>query len=145
MDKGRKKYLRTSSASRILALKVNCKIIVIRNLENGLVNGLTGTVTDIRNTEISVKIDKSVNLNHKMEGKTFTITPVDFIERDVNGQELARRIQLPIKLGYATTVDKVQGRTIPSLVVDSYNFWKPSVGCDHRTRNTYSRITITEF
>ena len=65
-DKGRKKYLRTSSASRILPLKVNCKIIVIQNLENGLVNRLTGIVPDIKNTEISVKIDKSVNLNHKM-------------------------------------------------------------------------------
>ena len=30
-----------------------------------------------------------------------------------------------MKLGYATTVDKAQGRTITSLVVDCYNFWKP--------------------
>ena len=39
---------------------------------------------------------------------------------------IACRKQFPIKLGYATTVDRSQGRTIPSLVVDAYNFWKPA-------------------
>ena len=43
----------------------------------------------------------------------------------MNGAILARRFQFPLKYGYASTVDKSQGRTIPSLVVDCYNFWKP--------------------
>ena len=43
-DKCPVKYLRTCSAPRVLPLKLNCKVLIIRNLENGLVNGLTGTV-----------------------------------------------------------------------------------------------------
>ena len=38
----------------------------------------------------------------------------------------ANCIQFPIKLDYSTTVDKAQGRTISSLIVDCYNFWKPA-------------------
>ena len=38
----------------------------------------------------------------------------------------AERKQFLIKLGYATTVNKAQGRTILSLIIDCYNFWKPA-------------------
>ena len=43
-DLGNCKYLKRSSASKILALKNGCRVIIIRNLPNGLVNGLTGHV-----------------------------------------------------------------------------------------------------
>ena len=53
-------------------------------------------------------------------------TSVNFSVHDINGDKVAERKQFPIKLGYATTVDKAQGRTIPSLIIDCYNFWKPA-------------------
>ena len=42
----------------------------------------------------------------------------------MDGTIAASRYQFPLKLGYATTVDKAQGCTIASLVVDCYNLWK---------------------
>ena len=42
----------------------------------------------------------------------------------MDGTIVVKRLQFPIKLGYATTIDKAQGRTIASLVVDCYKLWK---------------------
>ena len=49
--------LKQSTAPATLALQVRAKIIIIRNLDNGLVNGLSGTVVDMQDDEIEVKID----------------------------------------------------------------------------------------
>ena len=35
---------------------------------------------------------------------------------EIDGTSVAKRLQFQIKLGYATTVDKAQGRTIAGLV-----------------------------
>ena len=45
--------------------------------------------------------------------------------KDANDCLLAKREQLPLKLGYAITVDKAQGRTIDEVIIDASNFWRP--------------------
>ena len=59
-----------------------------------------------------------------MEGKCFNIQKFVFTVREVDGKIVAKREQFPLHLGYATTVDKAQGWTVESLVVDCYNLWK---------------------
>ena len=107
-----------------LALKLNCKVLITQNLSNGLVNGLTGTVTNMTEDIIQVKIDEDENLYHCFQGQTFDIQRYSFLVCDEQGDVIGCRKEFPLKLGYATTVHKAQGRTIPHLNIDCSNFWK---------------------
>ena len=59
------------------------------------------------------------------EGKKFTVHKYSFSVRDQDRNVIGSQLQYPIKLGYATTVHKTQGRTIPELTIDCKTFWKP--------------------
>ena len=106
-------------------MKKNCRVIITHNLSNGLVNGLSGTVTDLQDDYIELQIDADEHLQHGLEGKTFRVHKYSFLVRDTDGNVTGSRIQYPIKLGYATTIHKAQGRTIPELIIDCETFWKP--------------------
>ena len=121
-DKIRSKQI---GANKYLLLKPKCKAVVTRNLYNGLVNGLGGTITHIGNEEVKFKVDMDNHLKHSLQGKEFTINKYSFVLRDQHNSVVAVRKQLPLKLGYAVTVDKSQGRTLDAVVVDSTNFWRP--------------------
>ena len=125
-DKGNKKLCKLIPAPKVLPLKINTKVIITRNLENGLVNGLSGRITKLNDDSISLRIEPMDNLCHGLEGIEFQLDKYTFTVRDINGKIIASRNQFPVKCGYATTVDKAQGRTIEQLVVDCYNLWKPA-------------------
>ena len=95
-------------------------MIVTRNLYKGL----TATVLGIENDKIHIEIAADEHLQHGMERKIFEIEKYSFTVCEMDGSIAASRCQFPLRLGYATTVDKAQGRTIASLVVDCYNLWK---------------------
>ena len=124
-DTGDKHTLRKCTAPKHLLLKTGCKVIVIRNLENGLVNGLSGEVVSIQQDHVTVKIDVDKHMSHKLQGQTFQVQKYTFLMKDANDCLLAKREQLPLKLGYAITVDKAQGRTLDEVIIDASNFWRP--------------------
>lgn len=109
----------------MLAVKLDCKVVIIRNLENGLVNGMSAKVQAITDDTITVKVDSDPFLSHKMAGLTFELHRYKFLMRDAQNHITAIRTQFPMALGYALTVHKAQDRSIPELVVDAYNFWHP--------------------
>ena len=123
-DRCPQKYLKTCSAPIALPIKVNCKVMVIRNLDNGLVNRLTGTVIYMDDENICVKIDQDDKMDHNLGGCVFNLKRMEFILRDENNKKVGNRWQFPLKLGYAITVDKARGHTLEYLVIDCYNFWK---------------------
>ena len=45
--------------------------------------------------------------------------------RNQDENVIGNQLQYPLKLGYATTVHKAEGRTIPELIIDCKTFWKP--------------------
>ena len=98
--------------------------LVVRNLANGLVNGLTATVLRTEDEKLTIQIEVDENLPHGMECKIFEIENYSFTVHEMDGTIVAKRLQFPIKLGSTTTMDKAQCRTIASLVVDCYNLWK---------------------
>ena len=75
-DNCSQKYLKTCNALRIVTLKVNCKVLVIRNLDNGLVNGLTGKVVKINEDSVEIVMDHDKNLMHNFAGKKFRIEKI---------------------------------------------------------------------
>ena len=124
-DNGTKISYRKSGAPKYLLLKPNCKVIVTRNLHNGLVNGISATISSINADDVQIKVDADQHLNHFMEGKLFNVSKYTFIKRNNQNEVTAVRKQLPLKLGYAVTVDKSRSRTLDAVVVDSTNFWWP--------------------
>ena len=72
-DRAPSKYLKTCNAPKVLALKINCKVLVICNLPNGLVNGLTGPVLEVTDVSVKICIDNDPCLHHNLGGRVFTI------------------------------------------------------------------------
>ena len=124
-DDGPNNLLRLTSAPKSLKLKINCKVIITRNLVNGLVNGLESTVIQMHDNKVRVRVRRDDNLKHHLEGKEFDIVRYAFVHRNHLNEVKAVRTQFPLKLGYAITVDKSQGRTLSAVVIDAYNFWRP--------------------
>ena len=108
-----------------LPLKIGCSVIVVRNLETGLVNGISAQVEQLNEDSVVIKVNADRHLNHSMQGRLFTITQYSFFQRNSADEITAIRRQLPLKLGYAITVDKAQGRTLDQVVIDATNFWRP--------------------
>ena len=124
-DTGDKTKLVKCGAPKYLVLKLGCQVIISRNLQSGLVNGLSAVVTELREKSVKIVVDTDKHLNHAMQGMEFTVSEYIFQVRDINNQLTASRTQLPLKLGYAITVDKAQGRTLDAVIIDSGNFWRP--------------------
>ena len=151
-DIGNPKWFRRTGAPKHLLFKENCKVIVTRNLQNGLVNGLSGRIVQCTNDMVVLKVDTDKYLNHGFGGKMFEIGLYTFIARDSWNEIKAVRKQLPLKLGYAVTVHKAQGRSLDNVVIDSSTFWRPGqlgVAVGRATNkeglqlNTYNKYAAT--
>ena len=124
-DVGEHINYKNSSAHKYVALKRTCKIVVTRNLYNGLVNGIGGTVKEMSGDSVKIEIDEEQQFKHNLSGRIFTVDKYTFTVRDKDNNVIGVRKQIPLKLGYTVTVHKAQGRTLNSVVVDSTHFWRP--------------------
>ncbi|XP_046564158.1 uncharacterized protein LOC124272960 [Haliotis rubra] len=114
-DSGVVSKLRLTTAKKVLSLKVNCPVILLRNLGQGLVNGLQGTVTRLDEDGPTVQFPAC-----SMKLKTVMFSVVD----SCNIGE-AEREQFPIAPAFALTVHKAQGLTLPRLIVNCKNIFNP--------------------
>lgn len=112
-DEGSQHYLDKFVAQKNLGLKINCPVMLIRNLSDTLVNGLRGVVKKLDTDSIEVKFlinEKPVFVSISRE----IFTKFDPVEKIV----IAKRVQFPLKACYGITIHKSQGMTLPELVVD---------------------------
>lgn len=109
-DFGKGKYLTRLVAPVLLKIKVNAKVMLLKNLSNRLVNGLQGFVKEVK-PEGPVVYFPSLDQAVQLEPAHFTI----FAN---NGRILAQRKQYPLSLAYGITVHKSQGLTSRCTVVD---------------------------
>ena len=95
-------------------------MIFTRNLpRHSVVNGQHGTVVSLLPAEKTVTVQLE-------SGRSITVGKVVFSKHDRNsGRVMASRQQIPIKLAYAMTVHKSQGRTLSSVVVHCDEMRKP--------------------
>ena len=115
---------------RVLKLKVNCRVMLIRNIltEHGLVNGAMGTVSSVDidpNTKVVSCIyvlfdDPTVGLPAGSLPNTrqtpISIMPFEHVYY-LYGRCIVRKT-FPLILSWACTIHKVQGMTVPKICID---------------------------
>lgn len=100
-----------------LALKVGAPVVLVRNLQNGLTNGMLGVVLELQQGNPPII---------SFAGRIVTVESMRFDVYDPKQKKsLAARHQYPIKLAFALTVHRAQGMTLPKVEVDSYSFFAP--------------------
>ena len=102
---------------RVLKLKVNATVILRRNINTaeGLVNGRVAIVESI--TQDSEYPKNDFVILRSLDGKQRF--PIQRKEQSIEdfGQKSYVRFQLPIVLGFAATVHRVQGMTVNDIII----------------------------
>ncbi|XP_066283397.1 uncharacterized protein [Branchiostoma lanceolatum] len=112
---------------------VGARVMLCRNVnvEDGLVNGAFGTVTgviggqnaagDVATVFVQFDNSKAGALERQRSAVPSNLpdnsVPIRQIEDNLNNRSKAKRYQIPLKLAWACTVHKVQGMTVPEVVV----------------------------
>ncbi|OWF43041.1 ATP-dependent DNA helicase PIF1 [Mizuhopecten yessoensis] len=116
-DEGYLKLLRGNAVPKTLTVKICAPVILLKNIGNGLFNGMRGKVHSISKENLPI-ID--------FHGRMITVSPVRFDVFDAQQQKsLASRRQIPLMLAFALTVHRAQGQTIEKLEIDCYSFFAP--------------------
>jgi ATP-dependent exoDNAse (exonuclease V) alpha subunit len=123
---GEEEYDKYFMVPRFLKLKINCKIMIIQNIDQelGIVNGSRGTFLGFKNTNIpsipSIPSIPDLNINSMIveldNGITTEISQHLFIQP--YGDEVYTRIQYPVILSYSITTHKCQGLTLSNAVIN---------------------------
>ena len=94
-----------------LRLKRGCPIIILRNLQprEGVCNGTRGILVDAKPRILKVLL---------FSGKTVLIPRIKLISADLDRPFLLRRLQFPVALCFAMTINKSQGQSFDVVGVD---------------------------
>jgi hypothetical protein len=109
---------RAFPADEVLELKPGAHVMFLRNdAEHRWVNGTVGEVTRIRPTSVIVDVDgedfEVARTSWERNRYTYS-TATKTIKRDV----VAEFVQFPLRLAWAVTIHKSQGKTYDAAVVD---------------------------
>lgn len=140
-DEGSKYFLDKFLAPKHLGLELGCPVMLLKNINDTLVNGLRGTVTDMFEDSVDVKFEVGrQSFTANVKSSTFTTyDPVDKIT-------LAKRNQIPLKVAFAITIHKSQGMSLDIVVLNCQNCtqtWPTRGGS--RKGNMYRWTTSSEF
>ena len=94
-----------------LVLKIGCPIMILRNLQprEGVCNGSRGIVTRISTRILEVEL---------FNGATVLIPRIKLISADLDVPFKLCRLQFPVSLSFAMTINKSQGQTFDVVGVD---------------------------
>ncbi|TVU14363.1 hypothetical protein EJB05_37826, partial [Eragrostis curvula] len=98
-----------------LKIKINCPLILLRNLDphNGLCNGTRLVVRGFQNNAIDAEIVGGQHAGKRVFIPRIPLSPSE----DLTLPFKFKRIQFPVRLSFAMTINKAQGQTIPHVGV----------------------------
>jgi len=132
VNRAYEKQLKHCQAPEKLELKVGATVMLLKNLDpkNGLVNGSRGIIEDFRchpkasdlpreyrKVELPVVQFDPLPGRNTLDSRSRIIEPSEW-KNKIGDTTISARVQIPLRLGYALTVHKSQGMTIPKLVVN---------------------------
>ncbi len=96
-----------------MKVKVNCPVILIRNLDpnNGLCNGTILMIRAFQDNAIDAEIVGGHHAHKRVFIPRIPLSPSD----DISLPFKFKRKQFPIRLSFAMTINKSQGQTIPNV------------------------------
>eukprot|EP00752_Nemacystus_decipiens_P004875 g4437.t1 len=128
-DSGDPMYLKQlqkhCAAGERIELKIGAKVLLLKNLDSSsqLVNGATGVVTEF--VEASGRRLPKVEFDTmEGEGKVTTVIREEEWSVSLGDREMARRVQLPLRLAWALSVHKSQGMTIANVMVSTQGMFE---------------------
>lgn len=121
IDEGDISKLEKRPVPKHLHLKIGCPVMLLKNLGEKLVNGLSGTVTTLSNKCVTVDF---VGVN---TGKfTASLKLEAFLIYSCNeGKVIASRQQVPLCLAFSITIHKSQGLSLERVEVDASSVFAP--------------------
>ena len=120
-DWGKPSPLLGEMAPKVVVLKKGAKVIVTRNVSGSdkLFNGAQGVVTGLKGKEVQIELMDRERTLVWVKKMTYEVHH--------NSRVIARRKQIPLKLGYASTIHSAQGMTISNVIIDNNsNFPRPT-------------------
>ena len=92
-------------------LKLGCPVMILRNLQprEGVCNGSRGIVSRINTRILEVQL---------FNGRTVLVPRIKLISADQNEPFKLRRLQFPVSLSFAMTINKSQGQTFDVVGID---------------------------
>lgn len=108
-------------AEQLLQLKVGAQVMFVRNdPEKGFVNGSIGQVTNLNSETATIRLGdtgKSVEVGaYEWEINQYKIDPQH--NKEISTEVVGTYRQLPIRLAWAVTIHKAQGKTFDRVVID---------------------------
>ena len=134
-----KHLIRGCLSPEILSLKVGAKVMFTRNdLEQKYVNGTMGVVEGFSGENNSPLIRTSGGRLVGAEKENWVI--------EENGKDLARIVQIPLRLAWAITIHKSQGMSLDSAYMDLSRTFEYGQGYVALSRvRTFSGLTLRGF
>ncbi len=103
----------------ILTLKRNARVMCIANDSAGkYVNGSLGTVSDLEETSVTVDLDNGTQVTLATHTWTLFQSKYDEETKTLVQEKLGSFEQIPLRLAWAVTIHKSQGKTFDKLVID---------------------------
>lgn len=118
VDVGTDKNLKDIPVGKVLKLKDGLRIMIIANDPSGqYVNGDMATIEQCEDDCVVARLDRNQELVVIIPNRW------EVIEYKVRGQGLSQKViasreNLPIRLGYASSIEKLQGQTLDSVVLN---------------------------
>jgi ATP-dependent DNA helicase PIF1 len=101
-----------------LQLKEGAQVVMLKNDPDGCwVNGTVGTVAELLENEIKVRID-GIAYTLKKETWEETVYEYDFETKKVEMKVASSFTQFPVRLAFALTIHKSQGQTYEQVAID---------------------------
>ncbi|XP_063406721.1 uncharacterized protein LOC134690660 [Mytilus trossulus] len=121
IDEGQISKLEKSPVTKQLHLKIGCPVMLLKNLNKKLVNGLRGSVSSLSDKCVTVNFTglNGEILTADLKAETFLVFSCN------ENRVIASRQQIPICLAYSITIHKAQGLTLQRVEVDASNIFAP--------------------